>query len=214
VLASGRGSTFEALLAAQRSGRIAIDVRALLCDRRTAPVLGIAETAGVPTVALRPRDYADRDAFDRALFAEVARFSPELVVLAGYMRLIGSVAVDAWHGRMINLHPSLLPRHPGLDTYARALAAGDAEFGSSVHFVTGELDGGPVISQVVLPVLPGDSPETMTDRLRPAEQALLVETVGLFASARVTLGPQGVVLDGQPLSGPLALGPDGRFHGL
>jgi phosphoribosylglycinamide formyltransferase-1 len=214
VLASGRGRTFEALLAAQRDGRLPVDIRAVLSDRRTAPVLQTAEQAGIAAIALRPRDYADRDAFDRALFAEATRFDPELVVLAGYMRIVGAAAVAAWRGRMINLHPSLLPRHPGLDTCQRALAAGDAEFGASVHYVTDQLDGGPVIAQVALPVLAEDTPESMGARLRPLEQALLVATIGLIASRRVALGPGGACLDGRLLAGPLQLDPSGRFRAL
>jgi phosphoribosylglycinamide formyltransferase-1 len=214
VLASGRGGTFAALVAAQRGGTLPADIRAVLSDRRTAPVLRVAEQAGIPAVALRPRDFADRDAFDRALFERVAAFEPRLVVLAGYMRVVGAAIAAAWAGRMINLHPSLLPLHPGLDTYRRALAAGDATFGASVHYVTDQLDGGPIIAQVALPVLPGDSPETMAGRLRPLERALLVDTIALIATGRVALRGQAVEFDGRPLAAPLGPGANHRLPGL
>jgi phosphoribosylglycinamide formyltransferase 1 len=214
VLASGRGRTFAALVDAQRDGRLPVEIRALLSDRRTAPALEIAETHGVPTVALRPRDFADRAAFDRALFAAAAGYSPRLIVLAGYMRIIDAAVVDAWRGRLINLHPSLLPRYPGLDTYARALAAGDEAFGSSVHYVTGQLDSGPVIAQVALPILAGDTPESMAARLRPSEQALLIGAIALIATGRVALGARGVEVDGRSLAEPLQRLPGGGFAGL
>jgi phosphoribosylglycinamide formyltransferase-1 len=214
VLASGRGNTFAALLDAQHNGRSPVAIRALLSDRRTAPALEIAESRGVPAVALRPRDFADRRAFDRALFARAAEFEPDLIVLAGYMRVIDADVVARWRGRMINLHPSLLPKYPGLDTYARVLEAGDATYGSSVHFVTEQLDGGPVISQVTLPVMPGDTADSLATRLRPAEQALLIATVGLIASGRAVLGPVGVEIDGRPLPAPLQMSLDSGFPGL
>jgi len=214
VLASGRGNTFAALLAAQHDARLPIEIRALLSDRRTAPALEIAESRGVPAVALRPRDFPDRPAFDRALFARAAGFEPALIVLAGYMRVIDAGVVTGWLGRMINLHPSLLPKYPGLDTYARVLESGDATFGASIHYVTDQLDGGPVISQVVLPVMAGDTPDSLAARLRPAEQALLIRTVGLIAGGRVALGPGGVELDRRALPAPLQMEPGGGFAGL
>jgi len=211
VLASGRGGTFAALLAAQQDGRLPIDIVALLSDKRTAPALTIAESAGIATVALRPRDFADRSSFDRALFARVTEFSPDLVVLAGYMRVIDSSVVGAWRGRMINLHPSLLPKHPGLQTHERVLAAGDSLHGSSVHYVTAELDGGPLIAQVPLPVIAGDTPETLAARLRPLERQLLLRVVELIAQGRLALGPDAVEFDGRPLAKPLQIEPGGGF---
>jgi len=115
---------------------------------------------------------------------------------------------------MINLHPSLLPKYPGLDTYARTLDAGDASFGSSVHYVTEQLDDGPLIAQVALPVVPGDTPESLAARLRPMEQALLVATLELIAGGRLALGPNGVEFDGRLLSDPLQMDTDRRFAGL
>jgi len=204
VFASGRGSNFAALLDAQRAGA-PFAVRALLSDKPAAPALDIARTAGVEAIALSPRDFPDRAAFDRALFGRAAQFAPDLVVLAGYMRVIDTAVVESWHGRMINIHPSLLPKYPGLRTHARALDAGDALHGSSVHYVTAELDGGPVIAQATLAVAPGDTPETLAARLLPLEHRLLAATVELIARGRVQLGAEGVVLDGKRLTDPLSL---------
>jgi phosphoribosylglycinamide formyltransferase-1 len=136
VLASGRGGTFAALLAAQQDGRLPIEIVALLSDKRTATALTIAESAGIATVALRPRDYHDRASFDRALFARLAEFAPDLVVLAGYMRVIDSSVVGAarTHDQPA---PSLLPNYPGLQTHERVLAAATA-CGASVHYVTAD----------------------------------------------------------------------------
>lgn len=205
VLASGRGSNFAALADAQHRGELPIRLRALLSDKRTAPALLLAESAGVEAIALPPREFPDRASFDRALFARVAEFAPDLIVLAGYMRVIEPSVVEPWRGKIINIHPSLLPKYPGLHTHARALAAGDAVHGASVHFVTAELDGGPVISQVELPVIAGDTPESLAARLLQLEHRLLVATVGLIALRRVTLGAQGVEYDGESLSQPLRL---------
>jgi len=212
VLASGRGSNFAALVGAQQGGELAIDIRALLSDKRTAPALLLAENAGIAAVALRPRDYPDRLSFDRALFARAAEFSPDLIVLAGYMRIIDSAVVNEWHGRMINIHPSLLPKYPGLDTHARALGAGDSVHGASVHFVTAELDGGPVIAQVELPVLAGDTPDALASRLIALEHRLLIATVDLIAQRRVALVDGRIRFDGKALASPLRLDAKGRLN--
>jgi phosphoribosylglycinamide formyltransferase-1 len=205
VLASGRGGTFAALLAAQKDGRLPIEIVALLSDKRMARALTIAESAGIATVALRPRDYPDRASFDRALFARAADFAPDLIVLAGYMRVIDSSVVGEWRGRMINLHPSLLPNYPGLQTHERVLAGGDNLHGASVHYVTAELDGGPLIAQVRMPVIAGDTAETLAARLRPLERQLLVRVVELITQRRLALGPSTVEFDGQALAAPLQI---------
>lgn len=212
MLASGRGSNFAALAEAQRRGELPISLRALLSDKRTAPALLLAENAGVAAIALAAREFPDRASFDRALFARVADFEPDLVVLAGYMRVIDPDVIEAWRGKVINIHPSLLPKYPGLHTHARALAAGDAVHGASVHFVTAELDGGPVMAQVELPVLAGDTPESLAARLLNLEHRLLVASVRLLAQQRVQLGANGVELDGAPLQRPLLLDDMGRLR--
>ena len=204
VFASGRGSNFAALLAAQQRGELPIAIRALLSDKRTAPALLLAENAAVAAEAFAPREFADRASFDRAIFARAAQFSPDLIVLAGYMRMIDAGVIAPWVGKVINIHPSLLPKYPGLHTHARALQAGDRVHGASVHFVTAELDGGPVIAQARLAVRQDDTPESLAARLLPLEHRLLIATVDLFARGRVTLGADGVQLDGQPLRAPLS----------
>lgn len=211
VLASGRGSNFAALAEAQRRGELPIRLRALLSDKRTAPALLLAENAGVAAVALAPRDFPDRASFDQALFARVAEFKPDLIVLAGYMRVINPAVIEPWRGKVINIHPSLLPKYPGLHTHARALAAGDTVHGASVHFVTAELDGGPVIAQVELPVFAEDTPESLAARLLQLEHRLLVATVRLLAQQRVALGNTGVALDGTALARPLLLDARGQL---
>jgi len=209
VLASGRGSNFAALVAAQKSGELPIALCALLSDKRTAPALLLAENAGIPAIALAPREFPDRASFDRALFDRAAQFAPDLIVLAGFMRVIDTAVIEQWRGRVVNIHPSLLPKYPGLHTHARALEAGEAVHGASVHFVTPALDGGPVISQVELPIVAGDTPESLAARLLRLEHRLLVITVGLIACKRVTLRDRGVEYDGAALRAPLRLRSDG-----
>ena len=214
VLASGRGSNFAALLAAQRRGELPIRLRALLSDKTAAPALAIARDAGIPAIALTPADFADRAAFDRALFARVAEFHPDLIVLAGYMRVIDATVIEDWRGRIVNIHPSLLPKYPGLRTHARALDAGDAMHGASVHFVTAQLDGGPAIARAEMPIRPGDTPRTLAARLLPLEHRLLIASVDLIARQRITLGEDGVKFNGEPLTAPLQLLTDGTLRAV
>ena len=184
VLASGRGSNLQALIAAQRSGRIDAEIVVVASDKRRAGALQIAAEAGIETILFSPRDFESRVAFDLALFARVAECQPDLIVLAGYMRIVDPSALVAWQGRIINIHPSLLPKYPGLDTHQRAIDAGDSEHGASVHYVTAELDGGPVIAQTRVPIRTDDTPELLAARLLPLEHELLVNTVGNLAGNR------------------------------
>ena len=205
VLASGRGSNLQALIDARRDGQLPIEVVLVAGDKAQALALRRAETAGIPTLALDPRGYASRAAYDADLFARIASSGAELVVLAGFMRILDASVLLPWSGRIINIHPSLLPKYAGLHTHRRALAAGDAEHGSSVHFVTAELDGGPVLAQARIAVLPGDTPETLADHLLAHEHRLLVATVAAIAARRITLGSEGVLHDGVALEAPLQL---------
>ncbi len=210
VVASGRGSNLAALIAAEKGG-LPIDLVGVFSDKPTAIALELARSAGIPATALAPRDYADRHAHDEALFAAVAAVQPQLIVLAGYMRRISPDVVEPLSARMINIHPSLLPKYPGLDTHARALAAGDRQHGASVHFVTPELDGGPVIAQVLLDVGADDSPESLAARLLPDEHRLLVAVVEAIARGRIALADSGVLCDGHRLTAPLRLGNGGKL---
>ncbi|RYD15232.1 MAG: phosphoribosylglycinamide formyltransferase [Lysobacteraceae bacterium] len=205
VLASGRGSNLQALIDARGDGRLPVDIVLVAGDKAQALALRRAEAAGIPTLALDPSGYASREAYDADLFARIAASGAELVVLAGFMRILDASVLGAWSGRIINIHPSLLPKYTGLHTHRRVLAAGDDEHGCSVHFVTAELDGGPVLAQASIPVLRGDTPGTLAERLLAHEHRLLVATVAAIAAGRFTHGTEGVLHDGDVLQAPLQL---------
>jgi phosphoribosylglycinamide formyltransferase-1 len=209
VLCSERGSNLQALIDAANRAELPAKIVAVGSDKPDCLALERARQAGIATCALRPRDFPDRAAFDRALIAEVARFRPDLIVLAGYMRIIDPAVVAPWSTRMINIHPSLLPKYPGLHTHARAIAAGDAEHGASVHFVTAELDGGPVVAQASLPILPDDTPASLAARLLPLEHRLLVATTRRIAEGEIAWIGGRVTRNGKPLTAPLRLDADG-----
>ncbi len=205
VLASGRGSNLQRILDAIADGRLHARVAGVFGDRAKAFALERARAAGLQARALRPRDYPGRDEFDAALFAEVASVQPDFIVCAGYMRLLGAAALAPWAGRIINIHPSLLPDFKGLDTHARALAAGVTEHGASVHFVTADLDGGPVIAQARVPVQDGDDADALAARVLATEHPLMVAALELLCAGRIELRGNVVAFDGRPLSTPLQL---------
>ena len=209
LLASGRGSNLTALLAARESGRLPIEFVLVASDKPAAAALRLAEQAGVPTLALDPRSYPSRADFDRELFARVAASGAQLLVLAGFMRILDGAALAPWVGRMINIHPSLLPKYPGLHTHRRALEAGDREHGASVHYVTAELDGGPVIAQARIPIHAGDSEEILAARLLAQEHRLIVACVDAIARGRVLLRNGLVHWNGKAIAEPLRLNRDG-----
>ncbi len=208
ILASGRGSNLQALIDAQRTGALPIDIVLVASDKLQALALRRAEEAGIATLALDPGGYATRAAFDADLFARIADHTPDLVVLAGFMRILDGAALAPWVGRLINIHPSLLPKYPGLHTHRRAIEAGDRMHGTSVHFVTAELDGGPVIAQAEIALQPDDTPDTLAARLLDVEHRLLVACVRDFAVARFALHGSRVVADNEPLAVPLRLQAD------
>ena len=211
VLASGRGSNLQALIDAIAGGALDAQLVGVFSDRAGAVALQRAAAAGVPAVALDPRDCASRADFDEQLFSRVDAVHPDLIVCAGYMRLICDREVERRRGRMLNIHPSLLPAFKGLRTHAQALAAGAVEHGASVHFVTPDLDGGPVVAQARVPVHGGDDADALARRVLAREHPLLVETVRLFAAGRVALAGDTVLLDGAPLVAPLQLTATDRF---
>lgn len=211
VLASGRGSNLEALIDAQRDARLPISIVAVFSDRADARALEVARAAGIAAIHLDPRAFGSRREFDEALFAAIAGARPDLVVLAGFMRILDPAAFAPWLGRIINIHPSLLPKYPGLHTHRRALEAGDRLHGASVHFVSAELDGGPVLGQVRLDIRAGDTPDSLARRLLPQEHRLLVACAALLASGRVHWTTEGVHLDGLPLARPLQLDQRGEL---
>lgn len=211
VLASGRGSNLAALLEARAAGTLPVDVVLVAGDKAGAPALENARAHGIPTLAIDPKGFPDRPAFDRALFARVAESGAKLVVLAGYMRIIDAAVAAEWTGRIINIHPSLLPKYRGLHTHRRALAAGDAEHGASVHFVTADLDGGPAIAQTRIEVRADDTEDSLAARLLPREHQLLVACVDAIARGRVRESGGRVWFDDAPIAAPLRLDADGRL---
>jgi phosphoribosylglycinamide formyltransferase-1 len=211
VLISGRGTNLLAIQAAAATG-LPIEVRAVLSDRPTAPGLERARALGIPAAALAPAEYADRAAHDLALAERIDGYAPALVVLAGYMRILSPAFVRRYAGRLLNIHPSLLPKYPGLHTHRRALEAGDTQHGATVHFVTDELDGGPPVARVVVPVLPGDTESTLSARVQAREHTLYPTVLGWFASGRLACRDGRAWLDGQPLDDPPTL-EDADAHG-
>lgn len=205
VLISGRGSNLKAILEAIDAGELHAVVCAVISDRADAPGLEHARKHAIDTLALDAADYPDREAYDRALQGMVDLFHPELVVLAGFMRILSPAFVNHYAGRLINIHPSLLPRFRGLNTHRRAIEAGADEHGASVHFVTEELDGGPVVAQVRLPVLTGDSADTLEQRVLEQEHRLYVTVIQWVAEGRVTLDDGGLRFDGKVLDAPKQL---------
>lgn len=209
VLASGRGSNLAALLEAHARGELPVEFVLVGSDKAAAPALRLAEAAGIPTLALDPRSYPDRRAFDFDLFARIAASGAQWLVLAGFMRVLDGEALQPWVGRIINIHPSLLPKYRGLHTHRRALEACDAEHGASVHFVTAELDGGPVIAQACLSIEAGDDEERLAQRLLPLEHRLLPAVLRLLAEGRLQWDGQAPRFDGELLLAPLRLGDHG-----
>lgn len=195
------------------AGRVPARIVGVFSDRPEAAALAIAREAGLFTASRRPADYADRDLHDAALFGDVAAVQPDLIVCAGYLRIIGASALHRFENRMLNIHPSLLPKYPGLRTHAKALAAGDAVHGASVHSVIPALDAGPVLAQVRIPVQPGDDADALAARLLPREHALLGAAVALVASGRARFFPDRIELDGRPLAAPLQFDDTDRFAG-
>ena len=205
VLVSGRGSNLRALIDAVHGGRLRAEIVGVFSDRPECNAIALATQHGIPAVALRARDFASREAFDEALFDRIDAVQPDLIVCAGYIRIISDAAVQRFEGRMINVHPSLLPKYPGLDTHARALAAGDREHGASVHLVIPALDAGPVLAQARVAVRPDDNAETLARRVLAREHPLLVQSVAWLAERRVIVRGTEFHRGGQLLSRPLQL---------
>lgn len=210
VLASGRGSNLQAITAAIAAGQLDAQVVAVLSDKPDAPAL--LQVAAEQRWARSPKDFVDRAAFDTALGDALAGFAPDWVVCAGYMRILGHAFVERFDGRLVNIHPSLLPLYKGLHTHARALEAGDAEHGASVHFVVPELDAGTVLAQARVPVQTGDTAETLAQRVLAVEHPLLIASLGLLVSGRVTEQAGQLQLDGHPLFSPLRLDCAGQLN--
>lgn len=210
ILVSGRGSNLQAILDAIAAGRLDADVVGVFSDRPDAA--GLQRVGEARRWSARPRDFADRAAFDAALADALEAAQPDWVVCAGYMRILGDAFVQRFRGRLLNIHPSLLPKYKGLHTHQRALEAGDADHGASVHFVVPELDAGAVIAQARIAVAAGDTPETLATRLLPREHALYVAVLQVAVAGRLAEREGGAYLDGQPLFRPLSLDCTGTLH--
>jgi phosphoribosylglycinamide formyltransferase-1 len=194
ILISGRGTNMEAIVrAAAREGWPA-EVRAVVSNRPDAAGLGFAAANGIETVVVDHRQYAERAAFDHALAAAIDQFAPDLVVLAGFMRVLTDGFVDHYAGRMLNIHPSLLPCFPGLRTHQQALDAGVRVHGASVHFVTPTLDHGPIVAQAAVPVMAGDDAAALAARLLAVEHTIYPRAVRWFVEDRLTIDGERVVL--------------------
>ena len=187
ILISGRGSNMSAILDAVGDGKIDGEVMAVISNRTDAAGLALAADRGIATMAIDHRAYPDRDAFETALTAAIDAHAPDLIVLAGFMRILSRAFVDRYGGRMINIHPSLLPTYPGLDTHSRALADGVRIHGCTVHFVTGDVDHGPIIAQAAVPVRNDDNAKTLAARVLEAEHRTLVAAVGWYCAGRLVI---------------------------
>jgi phosphoribosylglycinamide formyltransferase-1 len=203
ILISGRGTNMRVLADLACKGELPIDIRVVVSDRADAPGLQLARERGIPTASLALRDFANREAFDLRLAELVDSFHPELVVLAGYMKILSSAFVRQFTGRLLNIHPSILPKYPGLHTHRRALAAQDRQHGASVHFVIEELDSGPIVIQGRVPVMPSDSEGTLAARVQGAEHRIYAQAVEWYAERRLVLQNGQAWLDGRPLFTPV-----------
>lgn len=205
ILLSGRGSNMCAIADLARSGALPIEVRAVISDRADAAGLERARDRQIPTRSLSLRDFSSRDAFDAALAQLVDSFEPKLVILAGYMKILGGAFVRQFAGRLLNIHPSLLPQYPGLHTHRRALEARDSVHGASVHFVTETLDGGPVIVQGRIKVDPSDTELSLAARVHQAEHMIYPQAIHLFASGRVALRSGHLRMDDREPAEPIVV---------
>ncbi len=207
ILISGSGSNLQAIIRAAEENELPVEIRAVISNRPDTKGLQRANRAGLRTEVIDHTTFDNREAFDDALKHCIDNFEPRLVVLAGFMRLLTDNFVNHHLGRMLNIHPSLLPAFKGLNTHARALAAfkegAVKEHGASVHFVTTELDGGPVIIQAPVPIRPDDTPETLAARVLECEHRIYPQAIRWFAEGRLRLQGNQVWLDEQVLSAPV-----------
>jgi phosphoribosylglycinamide formyltransferase-1 len=199
VLISGSGSNLQALIDSTTVGEHPARIAAVIANKADAFGLQRAQTAGIATQVLDHKQFDGREAFDVALAEAIDSYNPQLVLLAGFMRILTPGFVRHYAGRLLNIHPSLLPKYKGLHTHQRALEAGDSEHGCSVHFVSEQLDGGPLVIQAVLPVQLSDSPSSLAQRVHVQEYVIYPLAVRWFAEGRLQLSPHGAMLDEQLL---------------
>ena len=202
VLISGSGSNLQAIINAIKAGRLSARIAVVISNRADAQGLQRAADAGIPTITLDHTTFDSRPAFDQALQQQIDRFEPDLLVLAGFMRILTPEFVRHYAGRMLNIHPSLLPLYKGIHTHRRVLEDGGHEHGVSVHFVTPELDGGPVIIQAKVPVLPSDTAQSLAQRVQQQEHIIYPQAIKWFVDGRLKLEGNQAILDGKALTRP------------
>jgi phosphoribosylglycinamide formyltransferase 1 len=213
VLISGRGGNMRALVEQSRPPPQAYRVARVISDKPAAAGLAAARDMGIATRVVAAEKGVARAAYDLSLAAAIDECNPELIVLAGFMRILSAEFVARYAGRLLNIHPSLLPKYPGLHTHRRALAAGDAEHGATVHFVTAELDGGPAIIQAKVGVCPGDDEDALARRLQPLEHRIYPLAVRWYCEGRLRCHGDRAWLDGKPLAQPIRYDEDLRTRG-
>ena len=199
ILISGSGSNLQAFIDSIARGELSARIAAVISNKADAGGLQRAAQAAIPTEIIDHKQFPSREAFDTELCARVESYRPDLVVLAGFMRILTPIFLRPFHGKLINIHPSLLPKYPGLHTHQRALDAGDTEAGATVHFVTEELDGGPAILQASVPIHTGDTAATITARVLVQEHRIYPLAAQWFAQGRLRLRDNHAMLDGKPL---------------
>ncbi|WP_409306410.1 phosphoribosylglycinamide formyltransferase [Pectobacterium sp. B1J-3] len=195
VLISGQGSNLQALIDACKRGRMKGNITAVFSNNPEAYGLQIAQDAEIPVHVLDPETFPDREAYDAAMAQEITQYEPALVVLAGYMRILSPDFVAQFAGKMLNIHPSLLPKYPGLHTHRQALENGDTVHGTSVHFVTDELDGGPVVLQAKVPVFSDDTEESLSARIKTQEHTIYPMVINWFLNGRLIMRENEAWLD-------------------
>ncbi len=199
VLLSGEGTNLQAIIDASNDSSFSGQIVAVIANKANAQGLIRASKANIPQQLLEHKDYPSRDSFETALAYSIDQFQPDLVVLAGFMRILGSAFVQHYQGKMLNIHPSLLPKYQGLHTHKRVLQAGDTKHGVSVHFVTEELDGGPLVAQQQISISNQDSELSLTKRVQQLEYKLYPKVINWFCNNRLKLTKQGAELDGKLL---------------
>jgi phosphoribosylglycinamide formyltransferase-1 len=204
ILISGGGSNLQSIIDASLGGQINVDIAVVVSNVVDAGGLARAESAGIATECIVNGDFADRESFDRALIDVLDSYNPDIVILAGFMRILSPVFVNRFAGRLLNIHPSLLPAYPGLHTHQRVIDAGESFHGCTVHFVTEELDGGPSIIQGRVSVDADDTAETLAARVLVVEHKIYPIAADLLARGRVRFDGTESTLDGKPMVGPVA----------
>ena len=197
VAISGSGSNLQSIIDRIEAGELNAQIAAVVSNRPEVKGLERAEKHGIPTEVINHKAFDSRDAFDDELKSRIEKYQPDLVVLAGFMRILGADIARHFRGRMFNIHPSLLPKYPGLHTHERVLEAGETEHGTSIHFVTEELDGGPLVAQRSFSIEADDTPDSLFNKVQAIEHELYPEVIGWFAEGRLTLSGDEPLLDGK-----------------